>query len=251
MTETGRQIRIKQHRLTIYADSQHLITALAGQIHGMVTQQRAQQQRFFMSLAGGTTPKALYTHLAKDRSFTASDWQQFEIFFGDERYVPHDSADSNFNMAREAWLNYVPIPKSQVHPIPTDCADADSCASQYAITLASVPKRNDIPRFDLILLGMGDDGHTASLFPDTPVLQEQQKWVAGVYVAKFNSQRITLTYPVLNNASKVIVLVTGESKAVTIKRVMHDAAAHFPIQQLNNPEGVDWYLDEAAAAELS
>ncbi len=250
MAATGRQIQIDQHRITVFTDDQALIEALATQIHTSLDEKIRLKQRYYLSLAGGTTPRHLYRYLAQDVRFTQQHWQQLEIFFGDERYVPHDSAESNFKMAKEAWLDHVTIPKTQIHPIPTHYQESNECAAEYARSLTTLPMTNGVPCFDLILLGMGDDGHTASLFPGTPVLDETKKWVASVHVARLNSVRITLTYPILNHARKIIVLVTGAGKAETLKRVMHEPSAQFPIQKIQNTNGVDWYLDAAAAAEL-
>ena len=250
MADTGKQIQIDRHRITVFADDQALIRVLATQIHTSVDEKIRQKQHYYLSLAGGTTPRHLYSYLAQDARFTQLHWQHLEVFFGDERYVPHDSAESNYKMAKEAWLDHVAIPKSQIHPIPTHCQESDDCAAEYARILKSLPMKKGVPCFDLVLLGMGDDGHTASLFPNTPVLDEQKQWVASVYVAKFNNTRITLTYPILDHANRIIVLVTGEGKADTLKRVMHDPSAQFPIQKIHNDNGIDWYLDAAAAAEL-
>jgi 6-phosphogluconolactonase len=153
-------------------------------------------------------------------------------------------------MAKLAWLDRVSIPPQQIHPMPTHCVNIEKCVEEYTLVLNTMPKQNGIPCFDLILLGMGDDGHTASLFPDTPVLQETQKWLASVHVAKLDSRRITFTYPLINNALEIIVLVTGANKAEMLKRVLHEPAANLPIQHVRNRAGVHWFVDAAAAAGL-
>ena len=247
----AKRIKIDSHQVHIEDDANGLIAALTTYIRAAANAQRQQQRHYYLSLAGGTTPKQLYTSLAKDPHFDNELWQYFEIYFGDERYVPHTSVDSNYKMAKQAWLDRVPIPQQQIHPVPTHCTQIAKCVEEYTSVLNAIPKVNGIPCFDLILLGMGDDGHTASLFPDTPILQETQKWLASVYVAKLDSQRISFTYPLINNAKEIIVLVTGANKAAMLKRVFYEPAANLPIQHIKPRNGVTWFVDAAAAAELS
>ena len=247
---TAKQLKINSNQVFIFETAQQLVRDLAIKLHDYAAEKAQQHRQFYLSLAGGTTPKQLYTCLATDASFDRQLWQHFEIFFGDERYVPHTSADSNYKMAKEAWLDHVSIPAQQIHPIPTHCQKSEDCALAYAQAMNFLPMVNGLPCFDVILLGMGDDGHTASLFPNTPVLQQTQKWVDSVYVAKHDSQRITFTYPLINNAQQIFVLVTGESKAAMLKRVFYEPKANLPIQQIENRAGLTWFLDAAAAAEL-
>jgi len=251
MNANIRQLKIDQHRISIFDSSVSLVRALTSEILVDLEHCLHEKRHYYLSLAGGSTPKQLYSHLAKEENITAQHWQQLEVYFGDERYVPHEHAESNYKMAREAMLDHVSIPSRQIHPIPTDCGMVDDCVERYSASLCNVPMRNGFPNFDLMLLGMGEDGHTASLFPGTPVLTEQTRWIAAVDVAKFNSQRITLTYPVINHAKRIVVMVTGQGKAATIHRVMRDPDAHLPIQDIHIAGGIDWYLDAAAAAELS
>ena len=246
----AKRIKIDAHQLHVEDDVGQLIAELTTHIRAAANAQRQHQRHYYLSLAGGSTPKRLYTSLAGDPHFDRELWQYFEIYFGDERYVPHTSVDSNYHMAQQAWLVHVPIPKPQIHPIPTHCTNIEKCVQEYSAVLNAMPKHNRIPCFDLVLLGMGDDGHTASLFPDTPVLQETQKWVASVYVTKLESQRISLTYPLINNAKEIVVLVTGANKAAMLKRVFHDPDANLPIQRIKPQSGIHWFVDAAAAAEL-
>lgn len=251
MAETERHMTIGKHRIHVFADTQSLVDTLTTELHQLLSISITRQQRFYLSLAGGTTPKQLYRTLAHDTRFTAQHWQQLEVCFGDERYVSHDDPQSNYKMVTEAWFDYVLIPKNQIHPIPTDCKNVEDCAILYAQQLTNIPQQHGLPCFDLMLLGIGEDGHTASLFPDTPVLNEQTKWAASVYVAKYSSQRITLTYPVINHAKKVAVIATGEGKSVILKQIMRQPEANLPVQKIRNAHGIDWYLDVAAAAELN
>ena len=245
-----KQLTIGSHQVHVAEDADSLIAALTTHIYSAATMQHQHQRHYYLSLAGGSTPKRLYASLAGDARFDQAVWQSFEIYFGDERYVPHTSSESNYRMAKQAWLDHVPIPTPQIHPVPTHCAQIESCVQAYTAILDAMPKHNGIPCFDLILLGMGDDGHTASLFPGTPALEETRQWLASVYVAKLDSQRITFTYPLINNAKEIIVLVTGANKAAMLKRVLQDPGARLPIQAVKPAAGVHWFVDAAAAAEL-
>jgi len=247
----AKRFKIATHHVHIEDDVEHLVAELTTHIRAAANARRQQQRHYYLSLAGGTTPKRLYTSLAADPHFDVELWRCFEIYFGDERYVPHSSTDSNYHMAKLAWLDLVSIPPQQIHPVPTHCVNIEKCVEEYNSQLNSMPKQNGIPCFDLVLLGMGDDGHTASLFPGTPVLEETRKWLASVNVTKLDSRRVTFTYPLINNAQEIIVLVTGANKAGMLKRVLHEPAANLPIQNIRNRAGVHWYVDAAAAAELT
>ncbi|MFQ3612063.1 MAG: 6-phosphogluconolactonase [Fimbriimonadales bacterium] len=218
----------------------------------------ARQARFRIALAGGSTPRALYERLAQPDYRSAVNWERVRFFWGDERYVPHDHPHSNYRMAYEAWLKPLSLPKACLNPMPTDCEDPDECAHRYESLLraefygsGSAPiddtERGQPvppPRFDLILLGMGDDGHTASLFPGDSALQERVRWVVPAIAPFEPHQRLTLTLPVLNRARRVWFLVTGESKRTILQRVF--AGEPFPANAVQ-PEAGEcvWWLDEA------
>ncbi len=243
-------LTLNSNRVFIHDDVDALIVHLASVIQAAAVDCQAAGRHYYLSLAGGSTPKRLYASLARDDRFDSALWSAFEIYFGDERYVPHDSEDSNYRMVKQAWLDHVPIPAAQVHPVPTQCSDIQDCARNYADQLATLPQQNGVPCFDLALLGMGDDGHTASLFPGTPVLNETSRFAAEVFVSKLDSYRITLTYPVLNNARRVVAMVTGQAKARMLKQVLTGPDKEYPIQRISNPHGVDWFVDRAAAEAL-
>ena len=243
----NRQLQIQQHRLKIFTDDNELIDNLRTHLFEAALAYQKAGRHYYLSLGGGTTPKKLYASIAVDKRF-ADLWPAFEIFFGDERYVPHDSEDSNYRMARQSWLDQVSIPPDQIHPVPTDCDAIDDCAARYAQALDSLPKQNALPCFDTILLGMGDDGHTASLFPGTAALQETDKLICSVFVEKLNSYRITSTYPLLNNARELIVVVTGSAKSAMLDQIFNQSVAPVPIQCIDNPRGLTWYLDTAAVS---
>jgi len=207
---------------------------------------------FYVALAGGSTPRALYEMLSQPPYCDSVDWPNVHIYFGDERSVPLDHVDSNYRMAHAALLSKVAIPEQNIHPIHTNTADMEGSAEHYESVLQSTIalKSQDIPCFDLILLGMGDDGHTASLFPDTSILKEKTKLVAPVFVEKLNTWRVSLTYPVINKAKQVAIVVAGEAKADKLYEIFVAQSKVNPIEQIN-PDGIlIWYLDTAAATRL-
>ena len=209
---------------------------------------------FYVALTGGSTPQAMYRLLAGPEYARQLDWTRIHVYIGDERYVPHDHPDSNFGMAKDCLLNHIAIPKVNLHPIPTDDAKAQQAAARYAEELQnSMPVNSDhFPQFDLILLGMGDDGHTASLFPGTDILQVSDKSVAAVYVDKLASWRVSMTYPCLNHARRIMVMVNGENKADILAHVLtKDSEQLYPIQGVHTAGEMHWFLDQAAASRLA
>jgi 6-phosphogluconolactonase len=180
------------------------------------------RDRCSVALAGGNTPRTLYGLLAsefRDRL----PWTRIHIFWGDERYVPADSVDSNYRMAREVLLDHVPCPPANIHPMPTYSASPDAAAATYAATLRDY-FGDDGPRFDLALLGLGADGHTASLFPKSAALAERTRWVVATTAPAEPSVRLTLTLPVLNRAANLFVLVAGADKANALQHVRSGTA---------------------------
>jgi 6-phosphogluconolactonase len=209
---------------------------------------------FHIALAGGGTPKKLYQLIASDAFRDKFPWEKIHVYFGDERCVPADHEDSNYRMANDALLTKVPIPVENIHPIRIDVDDAAASADRYNDELIeSLPSDQGTPKFDLVLLGLGDDGHTASLFPGTPILQQMEKYADAVYVEKFSSWRISITYPIINAAANIFLVTTGEGKARIVKTVMFDElpAEPYPIQRIQGQGNMYWYLDEAAAAQAA
>ncbi|MCE5327107.1 MAG: 6-phosphogluconolactonase [Planctomycetaceae bacterium] len=208
-----------------------------------------------LALAGGTTPYALYLKMA--RVFLQDDvpWASVEIFFGDERDVPPDDIESNYGMVQRTLLDYLPIEPKRVHPMPTDAEDLAAAAADYEDQVRGiVPTGPDrLPCFDLILLGMGTDGHTASLFPDSPLLGEKSKLVAVDYVPKLGRNRMTFTLPLINAARHVVFLVTGADKAQPIARVLGDDSdrVELPSAWVNPRHGTLTFALDAAAAKLA
>lgn len=209
--------------------------------------------RFSVALAGGSTPRLTYQLLASDDFKERVDWTKTHIFFGDERCVPPTSADSNYRMADEALLSRVSIPPQNVHRMIGE-GDAVANARLYEDELQTFFAGAAWPRFDLVLLGMGDDGHTASLFPATAALEEERAWTLANWVEKLNAYRITLTATAINHAAHVVFLVTGAGKAERLAEVINDAheGARLPSQLIRPVDGkLEWLLDRAAAARLS
>lgn len=237
----------------VFAGPAELAEAAAQRITVAATDAVAARQRFMIALAGGATPRATYMRLAQSPYNDAMPWSRTSVFFGDERCVPPEHPESNYRMANETLLSKVPLPPSQVFPIRGDAADADAAAAEYARKLTDVfgTRRGELPRFDVILLGMGVDGHTASLFPGSPVLKEIFRPVAAVHAAAAAiPERITLTFPVLNAAARIVFLVEGAEKAKAVKAVLVDGAL-LPAGMVRPVDGqVTWLLDRAAAKLL-
>src|ERR1017187_4915874 len=215
------------------------------------------QGRFTVALSGGSTPKALYSLLAANYADFA--WNRIFLFFGDERHVPPNDPDSNYRMVNESLLAKIAIPAENVFRVKAENPDAAAAASDYEAQLRRFfelrpeDRPGEFPRFDLILLGMGPDGHTASLFPDSPALDEQARLVVANWVAKFNPPRITFTFPVLNRAAEVMFLASGADKADMLHQVLEGKnTPPLPSQRVQPSDGrLLWMLDEAAAAKLS
>src|ERR1700722_3098104 len=211
------------------------------------------QGRFTVALSGGSTPKTLYSLLASNYSNFA--WNRVFMFFGDERHVPPTDPESNYRMVNEALLTRISIPAENVFRVATENPDAAVAALDYEKQIRRFfdLKPSEFPRFDLILLGIGPDGHTASLFPDSQALEEKTRIVVANWVAKFNTHRITFTYPVLNRAAEVLFLASGADKADILHQVLEGKSTPpLPSQGVQPIDGkLLWMLDEAAAAKLT
>jgi 6-phosphogluconolactonase len=209
---------------------------------------------FTVALAGGTTPRRAYEIIAqtwRDAPSGPLDWSRVHLFWGDERHVPPDHPDSNYRMANEALIRHVPIPPENVHPISTELADARKAAEYYQEELRGFFQigAGELPHFDLILLGMGADGHVASLFPETEALEVEDQLVASNWVETLESWRITLTLPVLNFAANLVVLVAGGEKSDALRRAIEGPHTPplLPAERLR-PEGtLLWLADKEAA----
>ena len=238
--------------IQVYPDTRALSVAAAQLFVSRAEEAIQARGRFAVALSGGNTPRGAYELLSEPAFREQIQWAKVHVFFGDERCVPSDDPRSNQRMAREALLDRVPLPPSQVYPIICDTSPKESAARYEAILHDFSPEGS--PRFDLVLLGMGEDGHTASLFPGTPVLDELSPWVAAVCPPSQELCRVTLTTPVINLAMAVVFLVSGDGKAATLRDVLegpHDPH-RLPAQLIHPPDGqLLWLLDRAAARLLS
>lgn len=207
-----------QPTVLIECDAEAATARAAEMVQSVICEAAAGRGTCCMALAGGTTPHDLYQQLAHTGTDEQVPWSRVQIFFGDERDVPLDHVESNYNMAQRTLLDHVPVPPSQIHPMRGDADDIDAAAAEYEATLRRMVPSEDgnLPRFDLLLLGMGGDGHTASLFPRTPALAETERLVLANPVRVLGRKRITMTFPLINAARNVLMLVTGEDKADAI-----------------------------------
>lgn len=242
--------------IRILTTPQELFAAAAQEVVHLVNDAITARTKFTIALSGGSTPKNLFTLLATNAR-AALPWDRMFFFWGDERHVGPTDPDSNYRMANEAMLSKVPVPPGNVFRVPAENPDAAAAASEYEATLARFFELGpqEIPRFDLILLGMGPDGHTASLFPGTPALEEKSRLFVANWVEKLKTHRLTLTLPVLNAARTVAFLISGTDKAQVLKTVLEDPAAspeQYPSKLIRPANGeLIWFLDRAAANALS
>jgi len=234
---------------------QELFAAAAEEVVRAANQAVAQRSRFTIALAGGSTPKNLYTLLATNAR-ASLPWDRTYFFWSDERHVSPQDPESNYRMAEESMLSKIPVAASNIFRVPTENPDAAAVAEAYEQTLRKffTTEAGQVPRFDLILLGMGPDGHTASLFPETAALQEKSRLVVANWVEKLKTSRITFTLPLLNAAHGVAFLVSGTDKASALHEVLEGNAPgeQYPAK-LVHPDGgkLIWFVDRAAASGLT
>jgi 6-phosphogluconolactonase len=232
-------------------DVQRDPAALANRVAGWMLAILKNREHSRISLSGGSTPRALYELLASEPFVAQIPWQRVSLFWGDERFVAHDHPESNYRMARIAMLDKVPIPAENVCPVPI-LGSPDEAARQYEHLLKKAYGAETLaaerPLFDIMLLGLGEDGHTASLLPGQPILDEHDRWVCAVTRGRPET-RISLTYPAINSSQHVAFLVTGQEKADILRRI-HAGERNLPAAQVK-PEGeLIWFADQAAAADL-
>jgi 6-phosphogluconolactonase len=237
----------------IFEDAAEVARAAANRFIELGRDAIAERGRFAVALAGGSTPQRAYQLLAQDDYKSGLDWSQVHIFFGDERSVPPDDKESNYRMANEALLARVSLSARNIHRI-NGVGDSVANASLYEDEVRTFFNDAAWPRFDLVLLGLGDDGHTASLFPGTKALAEREAWVASVWVEKLSTYRITLTPPAINHAAHILFLVTGENKAERLSEVLKGSpdTERLPAQLIKPLDGsIEWLIDRAASSALS
>lgn len=236
-------------KLEICTDLERLSQAAAELIALRACQAVAERGRFCLALSGGRTPRRTYQLLARPPLRDRLPWSQLHLFWGDERCVAAEDPRSNARMARKELLDHVPLPATQIHPI-TCTGDPIAAARAYEDLLGSTFPA-DGPSFDLVLLGLGEDGHTASLFPGTSALHEQLRLAVPVQVAGEPFSRITLTLPIINRARLILFMVSGENKAHILGQLLHGPPGHFPAQQIAPTSGGLLCLaDRAAAAQI-
>ena len=241
--------------LHIYENSESFSVAAATWIAGLITNTLKKQDRFTIALSGGNTPKKLHHLLAASPYKEEIDWSKLHVFWGDERAVPFDDDRNNAKMAFETLLNFVPVPPLQIHRMLTDISPAQSAIEYEKILHQYFPSGDEKPAhsFDLVLLGMGGDGHTLSLFPGTPVVHEEKAWVSSFFLNAQNMYRITLTKPIVNRSASIAFLVTGSDKGHALQEVLYGNYNPdlYPSQVIQPANGkLHWFLDTDAAASL-
>ena len=239
--------------IEIYPDKHTLSQHAAEYIMRIANESIDLDGHFTIALTGGTTPGEVYSLLGSEPFRSQIDWQLVHIFWGDERGVPHNSPESNFYLAQEALLQKITIPESQIHPMPADQLDRDAASQAYTVEMQHTFGTNGIPSFDLIHLGMGPEGHTASLFPHQASLHEKHRLVMPVSVPKPPPDRLTFTPPLLNAARNVLFLVTGSEKADALHAVLEGEYQpdEYPAQIVRPINGeVVWMLDKAVAQKI-
>lgn len=243
----------KESQLVVFGDSKALVVALAKTIFEESEKAIKERGVFTLSLSGGSTPKALYEHLASKYK-EKLQWSKILFFLGDERCVAHDDKESNFKMITTAMFSQAAVPPTSIFPTVDQDTDPELSASKYHKTMIDAFKVpiNAVPVFDFVLLGLGPDGHTASLFPDSKALTEEKQTFVANWVEKFNAYRLTSTYPLLNAARHVVFLVSGDGKAEIMKDIFSSKEIKYPAQKINPTSGkLEWYVDKAAAALIS
>jgi 6-phosphogluconolactonase len=230
-------------------DSVALVPTVTQWILDRLHQSIRQKGTATIALAGGSTPKAIYQAISQAQF----PWDKLHVFWGDERFVPPTHTDSNELMARDNWLNQVAIPTANIHPWPTEIGTPEQCADSYGLALQSHFQTN-LPTFDLVLLGMGEDGHTASLFPHSPALNVADK--STTVGSKDGQPRLTLTAAAINNSACVAFIVTGAGKRPALQQVMNltisaEADHQYPARLIAPAQELWWWLDTDAAAEIS
>ncbi len=238
--------------IKIYKDKDTLARAAADLFVETASEAITQRGRFTVALTGGSTPEQLYKLLATTEYRDRVDWQQVWVFWGDERWVPLNDSKSNARMSFETLLDHVDVPREQIFPMYREGVTPENYAAEYSDILQKV--LGDDGSFDLILLGMGDDGHTASLFPGTAVLNETEKWVDAYFLVPQDMHRITLTAPLINRARKIVFALFGANKAPALYEVLEgEPNIHTYPSQLIKPKGGElvWLVDESAASRLT
>jgi 6-phosphogluconolactonase len=248
---------VANRKVELFADGMEIAQRAADEVVRIASEAAAARGAFTIALSGGSTPKVLYALLAENPALRNSlPWDKMKVFFGDERHVGPGRADSNFQMASDTILSKVPLQPEQIHRIKGEYPDTAQAAFEYEATIQRefALQTGEFPRFDLVLLGMGSEGHTLSLFPGTKALHETQRIVTRNWVGKLYTERITLTAPAANNAANIIFMITGADKACALKAVLEGPhePEQLPAQMIQPSNGkLSWLADQAAGSMLS
>jgi 6-phosphogluconolactonase len=245
---------VNKRELIICHNSEELNRKAAERFVGLAQQAAQERGRFTIALSGGSTPRGLYALLATPEYRERIPWPRVDLFWGDERCVPPDHPESNYRMVQESLLSKIAIPERNVHRMAGE-KEPQIAAAEYEAELKNFFRLCDgaLPRFDLILLGLGEDGHTASLFPGSEALEDTEHLVVAIYVEKLKTHRLTLTLPVLNQAAQIMFLVAGASKSAILKEVINadPISSNLPAAKIRPVNGqLTWMVTEDAAADL-
>jgi 6-phosphogluconolactonase len=244
---------MEKKNVFVFDDYEALVNATAELFVKLAEQSIKDRGKFVVSLSGGNTPKGLYTRLAEKEFASRIDWSRVHVFFGDERTVAYTSPESNQRMITESLLSKVPLSRENVFALSDPDLDAQATAIDYERSMHEFFRleAGEFPQFDFMLLGLGEDGHTASLFPGSPALQECERWFVDNKVEKLNTTRLTMTYPVINHSRNIIFLGAGKAKAAVLKDVLTGSEGKYPSQNVKAEQGkLYWYLDKEIASEL-
>ena len=241
----------RMSQLKVFPNLESLTQAALDEFIGIADESSKKRDRFSVALAGGSTPQPLYQRLAFPNYQGQVDWKEVHLFWGDERHVPPDHPDSNFRMGQESLINKIPIPGTNVHRVPAELGVQEAAFNYEAILRDYFDSQ--WPQFDLVLLGMGLDGHTASLFPHSEGLKEESRWFIANFAPKHEEWRLTLSKNAINAACNIIIIVSGEEKAGTLAKVLEGEHCpdEMPIQLVSPNKGIlIWMIDENAASKL-
>ena len=233
-----------------YSTSEEFVDGVVRTIVDLILKALNEHRQATLLLSGGSTPRKIYERLGKGASDSAIDWDGVHLFWGDERCVPPSHADSNYGMVKESLLSQISLPEANIHRIPAEL-QPDKAAAEYekGVRQFFQTSGENMPAFDLILLGLGEDGHTASLFPGSTATHEQTKLFTSVFVEKFAMHRVTATVPLINSGATVMMLVSGASKAGILNEVLKESPRYYPAQLVNPKSGnLQWHVDYDAAS---
>jgi 6-phosphogluconolactonase len=254
MADSGRIFNMTKPEINIVVNYEDLCERVTEEILVLSSKKIASQGKFTMALAGGSTPKGIYECMVEPYYRNEFKWEKIHLFWGDERWVPHGDQRSNYRMVSEALISKVKIPSGNIHPVRTDACDPETSAHLYEKVIGKEFQLNkdEFPIFDLVLLGLGQDGHTASLFPGNPALVVKDRLVVSTSQEGIPEKRITLTLPVINHAAMIFFLISGQEKAGVVAEVLENKKkSNYPAKMIEPYQGsVNWFLDKAAASEL-